>query len=119
MEEAYLNEKGNFNNLLAQETRNDERGGRDNWQSSKARDFMLLRDSLSTSSSFHWGFAPAQCHYPLLRILILHVLPLAEQEGGDREGEGATDQGGGNGKTWLQTEVPLKPCDWKKEGTGH
>lgn len=69
---------------------------------------MLLRHSLSTSSSFHWGFTPAQCYYPLLRILILHVLPLAEQEGGDREGEGATDQGGGNRQEVVANRGPPK-----------
>lgn len=99
-------EKGNFNNLLAQETRNDGRGGRDNWQISKARDFMLLRHSLSMSSSFHWGLAPAQCYCPLLWIIILHVLPLAEH--GDGEGKGTTDRGGGNRQEMVAIRGPPK-----------
>lgn len=108
LEEVYLNEYRNFINLLAQEPRNDGGGGRDNWQISKAGDFMLPRHSLSMSSSFHWGSAPVHCYYPLLQIRILNVLPLAGWEGGVRESEGAMDQGGGNWKEVVAIRGPPK-----------
>lgn len=56
---------------------------------------------------------------PLLWVIILQVLPLAEQEGGDGEGKGTTDRGGGNRQERLQSEAPLKPYDRNKEGTDH